>query len=246
MFKFFRHIRQNLIMENKTSKYLKYAIGEIVLVMIGILLALQVNNWNEERKNNVSQSIIIKNLHNEFSENLIILNTSISRIDKVIKGFETLLQIMNQNEDSINNSEFENILESTFTTPSWTPSSFVLEELKNSGGLSRLKDEKLKKLLFEWERNYASILKTEKGYDDYAFEYIEYLTNHGSVRNLDAINGSIPGLKKSTITTNDVDLLRDPLFENRADNFYFLSNQLISKYRDASKKIEAILKQTSN
>ena len=53
MIKFFRHIRQNLIMENKTSKYFKYAIGEIVLVVIGILIALQINNWNENRKNNL-------------------------------------------------------------------------------------------------------------------------------------------------------------------------------------------------
>ena len=53
MIKFFRQIRQQLVMENKTSKYLKYAIGEIVLVMIGILLALQINNWNETRKDRV-------------------------------------------------------------------------------------------------------------------------------------------------------------------------------------------------
>ena len=50
MIKFFRHIRQTLIMENKTSKYLKYAIGEIILVVVGILIALQINNWNENRK----------------------------------------------------------------------------------------------------------------------------------------------------------------------------------------------------
>ncbi|MBC3847906.1 hypothetical protein H8K90_16035 [Winogradskyella echinorum] len=50
MIKFFRHIRQQLISENKTGKYLKYAIGEIVLVVIGILIALSINNWNEQRK----------------------------------------------------------------------------------------------------------------------------------------------------------------------------------------------------
>jgi len=50
MIKLFRNIRQTLIMENKTSKYLKYAIGEIVLVVIGILIALQINNWNENNK----------------------------------------------------------------------------------------------------------------------------------------------------------------------------------------------------
>jgi len=52
MIKFFRKIRQNLLMENKTGKYFKYAIGEIVLVVIGILIALQINNWNENRLNN--------------------------------------------------------------------------------------------------------------------------------------------------------------------------------------------------
>ena len=50
MIKFFRHIRKSMIMKNNTLKYFKYAIGEIALVMIGILLALQVNNWNEEKK----------------------------------------------------------------------------------------------------------------------------------------------------------------------------------------------------
>ena len=49
MIKFFRKIRQNLLSEGKTGKYLKYAIGEIVLVMLGILLALSINNWNQHR-----------------------------------------------------------------------------------------------------------------------------------------------------------------------------------------------------
>ena len=50
MIKFFRKIRYDLMEKNKTANYLKYAIGEIVLVVIGILIALQINNWNEERK----------------------------------------------------------------------------------------------------------------------------------------------------------------------------------------------------
>ena len=49
MIKFFKKIRQNLLMENKTGKYLKYAIGEIVLVVIGILIALGINNWNQNQ-----------------------------------------------------------------------------------------------------------------------------------------------------------------------------------------------------
>lgn len=60
MIKFFRKIRQNLLIENKTGKYFKYALGEIVLVVIGILIALQVNNWNEERKNQLLASNILR------------------------------------------------------------------------------------------------------------------------------------------------------------------------------------------
>jgi hypothetical protein len=72
MIKFFRHIRQNLIMGNKTGKpalpagrYFKYAIGEIILVVIGILIALQINNWNELRKIKVSEQDILTNLKSE-------------------------------------------------------------------------------------------------------------------------------------------------------------------------------------
>ncbi|NKI30934.1 DUF6090 family protein [Croceivirga thetidis] len=50
MIKFFRRFRQNLLQENRFSKYLLYAIGEIVLVVVGILIALQINNWNEKQK----------------------------------------------------------------------------------------------------------------------------------------------------------------------------------------------------
>jgi len=50
MIKFFRKIRYDLMEKNKTGRYLKYALGEIVLVVIGILIALSINSWNENRK----------------------------------------------------------------------------------------------------------------------------------------------------------------------------------------------------
>ncbi|WP_242130587.1 DUF6090 family protein [Aestuariivivens marinum] len=75
MIKFFRKIRKNLLMENKTAKYLKYAIGEIVLVVIGILIALQINNWNEfriKRQKEIVNLIEIKNdLENDLNTELV-------------------------------------------------------------------------------------------------------------------------------------------------------------------------------
>ena len=79
MIKFFRKIRFDLMEKNKTGKYLKYAVGEIILVVIGILIALSINNWNERRKlQNTLKSVyaIIK----------IDLLTDIKNIDKVLNG----------------------------------------------------------------------------------------------------------------------------------------------------------------
>ena len=66
MIKFFRQIRQNLLTQNKLSKYLLYAVGEIVLVIIGILIALQINNWNINVKNNNLKKEILKDVYYEF------------------------------------------------------------------------------------------------------------------------------------------------------------------------------------
>ena len=70
MINFFRRIRQKLLSENKFSKYLLYAIGEIALVMIGILLALQVNNWNEQRKDNATEQKMLTALQEDLLINI--------------------------------------------------------------------------------------------------------------------------------------------------------------------------------
>jgi tetratricopeptide (TPR) repeat protein len=73
MIKFFRKIRQNLLIKNKTGKYFKYAIGEIVLVVIGILIALQINNWNESRKKEQVEKQVLKSLFQEIEKDRIML-----------------------------------------------------------------------------------------------------------------------------------------------------------------------------
>ena len=70
MIKFFRKIRQKLLSEGKTGSYLKYAIGEIVLVVIGILIALSINNWNENRKLSKDVENIFSALENELETNI--------------------------------------------------------------------------------------------------------------------------------------------------------------------------------
>lgn len=233
MIKFFRHIRQTLIEQGKmgkpagrTGRYFKYAIGEIVLVVVGILLALSINNWNQERILNNENQVILRNLNEEFSENLVQLESSISDFDRIIKALDELLTVMRTQDGKLTDVEFDRLLNKTFFTPNWTPSSFVLVELKNSGALSKLKNNNLKTLLFKWEREFDKMKRSNEGYARYGFDYIEFITKNGSVRNLDALSELTKNLQRSTIAVNNPELLKIPEFENRADNFYFLAISL--------------------
>ena len=70
MIKFFRKLRQKTLTENKFGKYLLYAIGEIILVVIGILIALQINNWNEQNKAHQQESLLLRQLQLDIKSNL--------------------------------------------------------------------------------------------------------------------------------------------------------------------------------
>ena len=83
MLKFFRNIRRTLLADNKTGKYFKYAIGEVILVMVGILLALQVNNWNEEKKTTLLEEKVLRELRETLKENVKLLNNACGHIISV-------------------------------------------------------------------------------------------------------------------------------------------------------------------
>jgi len=68
MIKFFRHIRRNLLSESKFGKYLVYALGEIVLVVLGILIALAINNMNQQRTNNKNEQTYLVGLKRRVSD----------------------------------------------------------------------------------------------------------------------------------------------------------------------------------
>ncbi|WP_235299573.1 DUF6090 family protein [Portibacter marinus] len=84
--------------ENKTGKYFKYAIGEIILVVVGILIALQVNNWNEKRKLNNEGKEILTALQAEFTSNRKVLKERIQNLEEANQYVELVLQFVGSNE----------------------------------------------------------------------------------------------------------------------------------------------------
>ena len=158
MFKFFRRIRQQLLSEGRLSRYLIYAMGEIALVMIGILLALQVNNWNQNRIDNLAKDEAVKDLHQEFLA--------------IKEDFESHLQFLNQTHDewesylsNITQADVfdQNELEYRPRTASrkFAPKNSTLKSILSTGKIDKIENKELKNELTGWE----SILST--------FEFIQ-------------------------------------------------------------------------
>ena len=86
MINFFRKIRKKLADDNKPLKYMRYAIGEIVLVVIGILIALSINNWNEWWKDREKEQKVLETLADNLERNSVILREGLSRVEELHKS----------------------------------------------------------------------------------------------------------------------------------------------------------------
>ena len=118
MIKFFRKIRQNLLMKNKTSKYFKYAIGEIVLVVIGILIALSINNWSENKKLVAKEVKILKEVKYELEGSLKDLDSDIKSHQRNLKSSKIISKVLlfkKKHHDSLNLHFFYLIDDETLT-----------------------------------------------------------------------------------------------------------------------------------
>jgi hypothetical protein len=96
MIKFFRKIRQQLAYENSISKSFRYAIGEILLVVIGILIALQINNWNEFRKDRKIEKELIAELHFTIKNNHKALEEGLERWQSTTGAIDLILRVINE------------------------------------------------------------------------------------------------------------------------------------------------------
>ena len=147
MLKFFRRIRRALLKEGKVRKYLVYALGEILLVMIGILLALQVNNWNEARKNRREELVALKSLQKEFRSNYQKFQDHIEPKKKLKVQWEDLLLKLSDKNLSPEEKPKRRLPPGTGTL---NVSFGTLNSLINSGKVENLKNDSLKSLLTNW------------------------------------------------------------------------------------------------
>jgi hypothetical protein len=131
MIKFFRKIRQNMLMENKTGTYFKYAIGEIVLVVIGILIALSINNWNSKRIENTEEQNVLINLKKDFQLNKENLESVLSDNEKYLKSDLEILNFGRAKSSIKTEAEFSTLLSDLVALSEFFPTNNSLDNLQN-------------------------------------------------------------------------------------------------------------------
>jgi len=193
MIKFFRHIRKSLIEKNQMGKYFKYAIGEILLVVIGILIALQINNWNQAKKD--------RKLEKQYYCRLL------EDVRQDYSNYEYSLELLNERIDA-NNIMIQRLLDDTLPLDSITPNLLrsvkfsnrnyrattdALEDIKSSGNLNILTDLSIKNKLASYYESMArssSIIETNgKAITDKRFFEKKDLVSSGWIKIAEELNG---------------------------------------------------------
>ncbi len=156
MIKFFRKIRQNLLMENKTGKYFKYAIGEILLVVIGILIALQINNWNISRLEQETEIKILEEIYSNLSTDVRNINQKIRENSYFLNANQNVLTHLK--EKTVITKSLERDYASLFGQGDFRPVTIGYENLK-SRGVSIIKNDSLRSTITElYDSKYYSIV----------------------------------------------------------------------------------------
>ena len=134
--------------QNKTSKYFKYAIGEIILVVIGILIALQINNWNENRKDIAKEQQILLSLKEEFKQNIKELKFDHQINLGSLNAFITLLNF--DKSVDFDTKTIDSLLGQAFNYASFDARLGVINDISSSGNLELIRDSKLRYQLNQW------------------------------------------------------------------------------------------------
>ena len=230
--------------QNKTGKYLKYAVGEIVLVVIGILIALQINNWNENSKQRRIEQGYLVSLKEEFNYNLIKLDKMIERNNFNGDNAVKLSNIMGPDRPSITEKEFAELaMNMTNLEVQYRPNKAVLDEVISSGKLNIFSNDKLKFALSSYNGKLTKVKFQEDEHSVIRMQIIAIMNAKGNAKKL-IINKKWNnfGISESKFKLGNLHLLKSQELENGLVDFILTARYLNSDYySELKKEIDLVL-----
>ena len=144
MIHFFRRIRQGLIDKERTGKYLLYAIGEILLVVVGILIALAVNNWNQQNKDNRAGRAYLMRIHADLVQDTLDFHATIVNNDKVREDIKDALVKLYSGVNDIDDVQYISAVYDRALDQVFTPNTNTYKGMVSSGALGLIQNDELK------------------------------------------------------------------------------------------------------
>jgi len=242
--KLFRNIRKNLLNEGKTTKYFKYAIGEIILVVIGILIALSINNWNQERNLKNEEQNIVRNIHNEYLQNRTIIQTTLQESDNCANILKTLINLVGKDEAVLKKQNIDSLMYYAFDPPIYRPSENTISGLIQSGRLELLHNQELIDLIYEWGRTMKSLTdRSERVLINIDNVILPYFSINYALKDMD-VYGNLQWKNKSNLKVNKLQIFQDIELENLLDDFIYRVIDCQNRLIELELIITKILKQT--
>jgi hypothetical protein len=152
MLKIFRKLRQNFIVANKIGTYLLYAIGEVILIVIGILLALNISNWNDERKTRAKEEFFLAKLTSNLSTDVKYLNQMIAYEGDVANHLDSILKIV-RNPYKFRVESLRNHSHALFSFKRFNTTKTAFDNLVSSGQIDIIRNQLLVEKLFIYYRD---------------------------------------------------------------------------------------------
>lgn len=246
MIKFFRKIRQRLIAEKKLRSYFVYAIGEIILVVIGILIALAINNAQQQRVLAQKEQTYLKGLQAEFE-------TSKSKLQELMRvnaqnyqGANQILEFTSNPDSLPTEQEFSKLLFQSFSFDiAFNPNNSLLNEMISSGSLKDISNTELRIQLTNWISTLEDIARQEHDLGEQRQNVLDmFRSNAYSIRTIFEYSGASRSLQlpaKTDIQSN-LDLLGSVAFENNMFMFYLTSlSTETSHYGPLMQRLDTIL-----
>lgn len=244
MIKLFRNIRQNLIMENKTSKYLKYAIGEIVLVVIGILLALQINNWNQDRLATIEEHNIYKNLNTEFKTNKVLLQEDLNQNNNSLATGRILMDLIGSDENTLKTINLDSLIFQLFESGGVDFSENTILELIQAGKMQFIQNDSIKNLIFDWTQKKANLVSSYNQKQRVLNIFLVYMYQKYPLKNID-VYGRLQWKEPSKLKVDKLAIFFDIEFESLLDDQLYNLLSMIEQQEILQNNIEQIIKATN-
>lgn len=231
--------------ENKTGKYFKYALGEIALVVVGILIALQINTWNQNRIDKNEEKDIISKLHEDFKTNKKNLGQFIKENNHEINAQVALMNLIGSSrEELITHNNIDSLLFVSFSASEVAFADNTIKSIMQSGRLDLLKNEEVTSLLYKWN-TLSEIRKTRMfKLDDWTNNhFVPYLLPKISFKEMDATSG-FKWSGTSKVKPDYYPLFQDVEFENYLDNSLWFHQQVYLRCQETDQLIDEIINAT--